>query len=99
MGETSYGVTQTVNTLRFNSLSRWPTTFPPNAAARLGARALSLALEGTNLGLHTNYKGKDPNVNAIRDRQQHARHWRAAAAAHVVIGAPCQLTEADLSCR
>jgi TonB-linked SusC/RagA family outer membrane protein len=61
--ETSYGVTQTVSTLRFNSLAV-AYNFSTNAAARLGARALSIALQGTNLALHTNYKGKDPNVNA-----------------------------------
>jgi TonB-dependent SusC/RagA subfamily outer membrane receptor len=54
--------TQTVNLLRFNSLSvtyRVPTTF----ASRVGARSLSLSLQGTNLGLHTNYRGIDPDVN------------------------------------
>ena len=35
-----------------------------SAARRLGASALSVALQGTNLGLHTNYRGKDPDVNA-----------------------------------
>jgi hypothetical protein len=25
---------------------------------------MAVALQGTNLGLHTNYRGKDPNVNA-----------------------------------
>jgi TonB-linked SusC/RagA family outer membrane protein len=62
--ETSYGVTQTVNTLRFNSFAL-AYNFSANAASMLGARALSIALEGTNLALHTNYRGKDPNVNAF----------------------------------
>jgi hypothetical protein len=54
--------TQTVNLLRFNTLSvtyRVPTAF----ASRVGARSLALSLQGTNLGLHTNYSGIDPDVN------------------------------------
>jgi TonB-linked SusC/RagA family outer membrane protein len=60
---TPYGVIQTVNTLRFNSLSV-AYALPSTAAQRVGARALTVALQGTNLGLFTNYRGKDPNVNA-----------------------------------
>jgi hypothetical protein len=26
---------------------------------------MTLALQGSNLGLHTNYRGMDPNVNAF----------------------------------
>jgi TonB-linked SusC/RagA family outer membrane protein len=60
---TFYGSIQTVSTLRFNSLA---VTYaaPPQMAQRLGASAMSLSLQGTNLGLRTNYRGKDPNVNA-----------------------------------
>jgi hypothetical protein len=54
--------TQTVSILRFNSLSV-QYTVPNGLARRLGARALSVALQGTNLGLITNYRGKDPGVN------------------------------------
>ncbi len=64
MDQTSYGLLQTVNTLRFNSLSV-AYNAPPSIARRLGARSLSIAVQGTNLGLFTNYKGKDPNVNAF----------------------------------
>jgi TonB-linked SusC/RagA family outer membrane protein len=64
MDRTSYGLMQTVNTLRFNSLSV-AYNAPPSIARRLGARSLSLAVQGTNLGLITNYAGKDPNVNAF----------------------------------
>lgn len=63
LGETAYGVMQTVSTWRFSSLSA-AYNLPTNFASHFGARALSVALEGTNLGLFTNYKGKDPNVNA-----------------------------------
>ena len=64
MDRTSYGLMQTVNTLRFNSLSV-AYNASPSLARRLGARSLSLAVQGTNLGLFTNYRGKDPNVNAF----------------------------------
>jgi hypothetical protein len=59
--------TQTTNTLRFNSLS-----IAYNVSHRLaqlvGARSLSIALQGTNLGLHTNYRGLDPDVGYGYDR-------------------------------
>jgi TonB-linked SusC/RagA family outer membrane protein len=62
-GSTVYGAIQTVSTLRFNSLSV-AFSAPASMARRLGASSLSMALQGTNLGLSTNYRGKDPNVNA-----------------------------------
>jgi TonB-dependent starch-binding outer membrane protein SusC len=53
---------QTVSSLRFNSLSvAYHAT--PAIARRIGARSFSVALQGTNLGLRTDYRGKDPNVN------------------------------------
>ncbi len=60
---TSYSWIQTVSTFRFNTLA---VTYhaPASLAQRVGARALSLSLQGTNLGLVTNYRGIDPNVNA-----------------------------------
>jgi TonB-linked SusC/RagA family outer membrane protein len=54
--------TQTVSMLRFNSLSV-QYNIPGGVARHLGARALSVSLQGTNLGLFTNYRGKDPGVN------------------------------------
>jgi TonB-dependent SusC/RagA subfamily outer membrane receptor len=53
---------QVVRLLRFNSLSA-TYNLPRGAARALGARALSVSLQGTNLGLFTNYRGKDPGVN------------------------------------
>jgi TonB-dependent SusC/RagA subfamily outer membrane receptor len=54
---------QTVNTLRWNSASlRY--TMPTSFARALRGRALSVSVQGSNLWLHTNYRGKDPNVNA-----------------------------------
>ncbi|HEX6536182.1 MAG TPA: TonB-dependent receptor plug domain-containing protein [Gemmatimonadaceae bacterium] len=64
MDETSYGLLQTVNTLRLNSISV-AFNAPPTLARRFGTKALSIALQGTNVGLWTNYAGKDPNVNAF----------------------------------
>ncbi|HEU4643134.1 MAG TPA: TonB-dependent receptor [Gemmatimonadaceae bacterium] len=62
-GATPYGVIQNVSLLRFNSLSV-AYNAPPAVARRLGASALTLALQGMNLGLFSSYRGKDPNVNA-----------------------------------
>jgi hypothetical protein len=56
--------TQIVDALRFNSLSI-AYNVPATMAQRIGAHALSIALQGTNLGLHSNYRGKDPNVNGF----------------------------------
>jgi TonB-linked SusC/RagA family outer membrane protein len=55
--------TQTISALRFNSLSI-AYNVPMSMAQRIGARSLAVALQGTNLGLHTNYRGLDPNVNS-----------------------------------
>lgn len=58
------GLVQVVNTFRFSSFSvdyevpRW-------LASRVSVPRLSVALQGSNLALHTNYRGKDPNVNAF----------------------------------
>ena len=59
-----YSAIQTVNTLRFNSLAL-TYNLSRRVAQRVGAEALSLSVMGTNLGLHTNYRGLDPNVNAF----------------------------------
>lgn len=58
-----YTWNQTVNTLRLQSMSvRYHV--PTRIAQRLGANSLNISLQGTNLGLWTNYSGVDPNVNA-----------------------------------
>ncbi len=54
---------QVVSTLRFNSMAV-SYRMPQRVARLLGAENVSVALQGANLGLHTNYRGKDPNVNA-----------------------------------
>lgn len=58
------GLMQTVNVLRWNDLSI-SYVVPSNLSRRVGASFLSIALQGSNLGLHTNYRGKDPDVNAF----------------------------------
>ena len=55
---------QTVSTTRINSLAI-TYTVPAAVARRVGARNLRVAVQGRNLGLWTNYRGLDPNVNAI----------------------------------
>jgi hypothetical protein len=71
LNETGYGLVQTVNALRWTSLSL--NYIVPQTVARLfRAPNMSLALQGSNLGLHTNYHGKDPDVNAYSNGNQTA---------------------------
>jgi TonB-dependent SusC/RagA subfamily outer membrane receptor len=63
-GGHAYNWLQTVNTLRFNDLAV-SYTVPTAVARRLGAQRLSVAVQGGNLGIWTNYRGLDPNVNAF----------------------------------
>src|SRR5581483_6693616 len=88
LDRTDYGIIQTVNLLRFNSLSVADNA-PPRVARRFGASALSVAVQGTNLGLHTNYRGKDPDVTAVATGNEvvdtgilpQPRTWRLALTA------------------
>ena len=56
------GLIQTVNTFRFNDLSV-SYSVPRSVSSWLRVPEMMLYLQGQNLGLHTNYRGKDPNVN------------------------------------
>lgn len=58
------GTAQTVSALRWNTLSL-SYIAPPSISQWFRVPALSFALQGSNLALHTNYHGKDPNVNAF----------------------------------
>jgi TonB-linked SusC/RagA family outer membrane protein len=59
---THYWDYQTVSTLRLSSVSvTW--AVPRTLAERARARALSVSLQGSNLGLRTDYRGLDPHVN------------------------------------
>jgi TonB-dependent SusC/RagA subfamily outer membrane receptor len=60
----AFGRIQTVNTLRWTSVSI-NYILAPRIAKIFRASSMSVALQGSNLGLHTNYRGKDPNVNAF----------------------------------
>ncbi len=60
----SIGVVQTVYALRFNNLSVGY-TIPRSITSLLGTgRKMRVALQGKNLGLWSNYTGKDPKVNS-----------------------------------
>jgi hypothetical protein len=61
---TPIGMIQTVNTFRFNTLSV-NYRLPSSITRVLRVPRASLAIEGSNLALHSNYRGKDPNVNAF----------------------------------
>ena len=61
---TGIGLLQTVNTLRWQTLSIGYLV-PPKFARFFRVPTLSVSLIGSNLGLHTNYRGKDPNANAF----------------------------------
>ena len=88
MKQTEYGLLQTVNMLRLQSIAVTFNT-SPRLARRFGTQALSIALQGTNVGLWTNYRGKDPNVNAFATGNRVAdtgilpepRTWRLAVRA------------------
>ena len=58
------GLVQTVNTFRFQSLSV-NYVLPKRVATWVRVPRMTVALQGNNLGLHTNYRGKDPDVNAF----------------------------------
>jgi hypothetical protein len=60
---TGIGLAQTVSVLRWQSISV-SYLVPPNVSRRLRVPYMSVALQGSNLALHTNYRGKDPNVSA-----------------------------------
>jgi hypothetical protein len=62
--QTGIGLAQTASVLRWNTLSV-NYVVSQRISQRLRLPYLSLALQGRNLALHTNYRGKDPNVNAI----------------------------------
>ena len=58
------GLLQTVNTFRFQSLSI-NYVVPKGVSGWFRVPRMTVALQGSNLGLHTNYRGIDPDVNAF----------------------------------
>jgi len=61
---TVIGLYQTVNTFRFQDLSI-NYEVPRAVSSWFRVPRMTVALQGNNLGLHTNYRGMDPNVNAF----------------------------------
>ena len=61
---TDIGLIQTVNVFRFNDLSL-NYNVPRSVSTRIKIPRMSVAIQGSNLGLQTNYRGKDPAVNAF----------------------------------
>ena len=61
---TKIGFYQTVNTFSFASLSV-SYSVPRAVSQWFHVPAASVSLQGSNLALHTNYRGIDPNVNAF----------------------------------
>jgi hypothetical protein len=60
----AFGRIQTVNMLRWTTLS-FNYLVSPTIARFFRVSSMIVALQGSNLGLHTNYRGKDPDVNAF----------------------------------
>lgn len=61
---TEYGLIQTVNSLRFTSMSIGYTV-PRHISSRFNLPGIQLSVQGSNLGLWSNYRGKDPDVNSV----------------------------------
>ena len=61
---TLFGVIQTVNTFRFSDLSV-NYDLPRTVSTWFRAPRMTVAVQGSNLWLHTNYRGMDPDVNAF----------------------------------
>lgn len=59
----SSGVPLSVSEWRLNSASI-SYNIPRNLAARVNAKMITVSFQGSNLGLWTNYKGRDPMVNS-----------------------------------
>jgi hypothetical protein len=86
---TSVGLAQTVSVWRWQSLS---INYMVSSSVRRHLRVplRSVALQGSNLGLWTNYRGKDPDVNGFPNgnvtidsgQQAQARTWSF----HVTLG-------------
>lgn len=61
---TNYGLIQTVSSLRFSSMSIGYAV-PRHVTSRFNLPSVQLSVQGSNLGLWTNYRGKDPDVNSV----------------------------------
>jgi hypothetical protein len=68
VSHSNIGAIQTVNTFRFQSLSV-NYTLPKTIVTMFRVPRMAVALQGSNLALHTNYRGLDPNVNVFSTSQ------------------------------
>lgn len=64
MGLSDYAAAQVVSEFRFNSLSL-SAMLPQRLTQALGMSMGTVSLQGSNLGLHSNYSGLDPNTNVM----------------------------------
>jgi hypothetical protein len=62
-GQNSRYLYQTIDMWRWNSASI-SYLLPTSWAHRVGGQSVRLSVQGSNLWVHSNYRGKDPNVNA-----------------------------------
>jgi hypothetical protein len=75
LDSTEYGMTQDISTFRFNTLAV-NYRAPARIARLFRAQQLRIGIQGANLGLHSTYRGKDPDVTTwnqgetIRDTGQ-----------------------------
>jgi hypothetical protein len=75
LDSTAYGMTQDVSTFRFNTVSV-NYRAPARIARLFRAQQLTVGIQGSNLRMHSTYRGKDPDVSAwspdenIRDTGQ-----------------------------
>ncbi len=71
--EQAYGLYSVLTQVQQVSTLRWTSMqigyiVPQHASSRvLGSRTVTLAVYGTNIGLWSTYRGKDPNVGALND--------------------------------
>jgi len=63
-GATDFGLIQTVNTFRFQDVSI-NYNVPKAVSTWFRVPRMTIAIQGSNLGIHTNYRGMDPDVNAF----------------------------------
>jgi hypothetical protein len=68
----NYAVTQTVSTLRFNSMSV-SYLLPRSVMSRFRTTMARVSLQGNNLGIRSNYTGLDPNMNVLVNEIDGAR--------------------------
>jgi hypothetical protein len=64
MSKSEYAAAQVVSTFRFNTLNV-SYMLPQSITRRLRMSMGTISVQGSNLGLHSNYTGLDPNTNVM----------------------------------